>query len=90
MRHRQRRNLSFKYRNTYYKPRGVPLSTLNEVVITPEELETIRLRYCENLDQEVAAKRMGLSQSQYQRDLSSTLKKITNALINGDAINIPS
>jgi predicted DNA-binding protein (UPF0251 family) len=65
------------------------LSSLSEVVVNPEELETLRLRYVENLSQEEAAKKMGISQSQYQRDLVDTLKKITNALISGDAINIP-
>ena len=73
----------------YYKPQGMPLSKLNEVVVNPVELETLRLRYIQNLSQQEAAKKMGISQSQYQRDLVVTLKKITNALISGDAINIP-
>ncbi|MCD4756517.1 DUF134 domain-containing protein [bacterium] len=90
MRRRHRRRVKFDYNNIYYKPHGIPLRKLNEVVITTEELETLRLRYVENLSQTNAAKRMGLSQSQYQRDLVGTLKKITNAMINGDAISIPS
>ena len=89
MRTRNRRNVKFNYKNTYYKPQGVPLNQLGEVVISPEELETLRLRYMENLSQIGAAKKMGISQSQYQRDLVNTLKKITEGLINGDAINIP-
>ena len=89
MRRRNRRRVKYDYNNIYYKPQGVPLRELSEVVITTEELETLRLRYVEDLSQNDAAKKMGLSQSQYQRDLVSTLKKITNALINGDAINIP-
>jgi len=89
MRRRSRRRVKFDYNNIYYKPQGIPLSELGEVVITTEELETLRLRYVENLSQIDAAKRMGISQSQYQRDLVSTLRKITNALINGDAISMP-
>jgi RNA polymerase sigma factor (sigma-70 family) len=65
------------------------LSSLNEVVVSPEELETLRLRYIEDLSQDEAAEKMGISQSQYQRDLVNTLKKITKALISGDAISIP-
>jgi len=61
---------------------------LEEINITDEELETLRLRYIENIDQENAAKRMGISQSQYQRDISSTLEKITRALVEGYAISI--
>jgi predicted DNA-binding protein (UPF0251 family) len=89
MRARNRRKVRYDYKNMYYKPQGVPLNQLGEVVISPEELETLRLRYVENLSQIDAAKKMGLSQSQYQRDLVNTLGKITNALVNGDAINIP-
>jgi predicted DNA-binding protein (UPF0251 family) len=86
---RTKRKIGFDYDNIYYKPQGIPLSQLKDVVVNPEELETLRLRYVENLSQHDAAEKMGISQSQYQRDLVSTLKKITNALISGDAINIP-
>ena len=89
MRSRTKRKVGFDYDNIYYKPQGIPLSDLSEVVVNPEELETLRLRYVQNLSQNEAAKKMGISQSQYQRDLVNTLKKITNALISGDAINIP-
>jgi predicted DNA-binding protein (UPF0251 family) len=89
MRYRARRKIGFDYDNMYYKPQGIPLSSLKEVVVSPEELETLRLRYIENLSQDEAAEKMGISQSQYQRDLVNTLKKITKALISGDAISIP-
>jgi predicted DNA-binding protein (UPF0251 family) len=89
MRNRARRKIGFDYGNIYYKPQGIPLSELNEVVVNPEELETLRLRYIKELSQDEAAKKMGISQSQYQRDLVNTLKKITKALISGDAISIP-
>ena len=89
MRNRARRKIGFDYDSIYYKPQGFPLSELNEIIVNPEELETLRLRYMKNLSQEEAAKKMGISQSQYQRDLVHTLKKITNALISGDAINLP-
>jgi predicted DNA-binding protein (UPF0251 family) len=89
MRTKTKRTIGFDYDNIYYKPQGIPLSELSEVVVNPEELETLRLRYVQNLSQQDAAKKMGISQSQYQRDLVKTLRKITNALISGDAINIP-
>jgi predicted DNA-binding protein (UPF0251 family) len=88
MRPRFRRRLGIQFNDTYFKPRGIPLRELNEVNITDEELETLRLRYIENIDQEQAAKMMGISQSQYQRDLTSVMEKITEALINGYAISI--
>lgn len=88
MRPRFRRRLGIQFNDTYFKPRGIPLRELNEINITDEELETLRLRYMEHIDQEQAAKMMGISQSQYQRDLTSVMQKITEALINGYAISI--
>jgi hypothetical protein len=88
MRRRNRRRVRFDFDEIYFKPRGVPLSSLMETKITDEELETLRLRYIEDLDQQTAADKMGLSQSQYQRDISTVLEKITRALIEGNAISI--
>ncbi|MBN1374250.1 DUF134 domain-containing protein [Candidatus Dojkabacteria bacterium] len=88
MRHRFRRHLGFRFNDIYFKPRGIRLQQLQEVTITHEELETIRLRYIEKLDQDEAAEKMGISQSQYQRDITTALEKITKALIEGMAINI--
>jgi uncharacterized protein len=88
MRRRNRRRVRFAFNEIYFKPRGIPLSSLEEVNISDEELETLRLRYIEKLDQEQAASKMGISQSQYQRDISTVLEKISKALIEGNAISI--
>lgn len=88
MRRRNRRRINYKFNETYFKPRGIPLNQLVESIITFEELEILRLRYIKKLDQEVAAKEMRISQSQYQRDLSYALEKISIALIEGNAIKI--
>ncbi|MBN1915469.1 DUF134 domain-containing protein [Candidatus Dojkabacteria bacterium] len=88
MRQRYRRRLGLDFNEIYFKPRGLPLRELEEITITDEELETMRLRYLKKIDQEDAAKKMGISQSQYQRDLTSVLEKVTKALIEGLAIRI--
>ncbi len=88
MRRRSRRRIQYKFSETYFKPRGIPLNLLTETSISFEELEALRLRYVKKLDQETAAKEMNISQSQYQRDLTSALEKITVALINENAIKI--
>lgn len=88
MRRRFRRRLNFDFSETYFKPRGIPLSSLQQVDISDEELETLRLRYIQRVDQQDAAKMMGISQSQYQRDITQVLEKVTRALIEGYAINI--
>ena len=88
MRTRARRKLGYNFREIYFKPRGIPLSDLSEINITDDELETLRLRYIEKLDQDESAERMGISQSQYQRDVTLAMEKITKALIDGNAIKI--
>ena len=72
----------------YFKPQGVPLRCLNEVELTVEELEALRLKNIKNLDQNECAEAMETSQSTFQRILSSAYKKISQALINGEAIKI--
>jgi len=61
---------------------------LKTVDLTHEEVEALRLKNIEDLDQAEAAKMMQTSQSTFQRVLSSAYKKITTAIINGSAIRI--
>ena len=58
------------------------------VDITPEEIESLRLKNIKNLDQTEAAKKMGVSQSTFQRVLSSAYKKVSLALIQGRELRI--
>jgi len=73
---------------TYFKPRGIPLYDLKIVVLTLEEMETLRLIDLEGLEQEQAAKRMGVSRRAFWNDLQSGRKKVADALVNGKAIEI--
>lgn len=82
------RRILFEPNVTYFKPRAVPLSMLEEVDLEVDELEAIRLCDFENLDQVKAAKKMGISQSTLGRILSSAHKKIAEALVDGKAIKI--
>jgi len=45
----------------YYKPRGIPLSVLEEVKLTVDEFEAIRLTDLEGLYQADAAEKMSVS-----------------------------
>lgn len=72
----------------YFKPQGIPLNCLDIIELTLEEAEALRLKNLLGLEQIEAARRMGVSQSTFQRDLSSAYKKITEALITGKAIKI--
>lgn len=85
---RRHRKLRFSPNVTYFKPQGVPLKSLEVISLSLEEVEALRLKHAKELDQIDAAKKMDISQSTFQRILSSAYKKITTALIEGRAIKI--
>jgi predicted DNA-binding protein (UPF0251 family) len=74
--------------STYYKPRGVPLSILQHVTLTVDELEAIRLADLQGLYQEQAAEKMKVSRQTFGRTLASAHKKIADALVNAKALAI--
>ncbi|KKS92205.1 MAG: hypothetical protein UV67_C0008G0027 [Parcubacteria group bacterium GW2011_GWC1_43_12] len=82
------RRIRFNPRITYFKPQGVPMSFLEVVDLTTEEVEALRLKNLRGLEQTEAAQMMNTSQSTFQRIISSANKKISDALINGKAIRI--
>ena len=82
------RRIQFNPQATYFKPRGVSIRSLEEVELTAEEVEALRLKNIENLDQIECAKKMKTSQSTFQRILSSAYKKVSDGIINGKAIKI--
>lgn len=75
--------------HTYFKPRGIPLSEIvDDVTITLEELEAIRLTDLESLSQQEAGEKMNISQSTISRHLVAAHNKIAKALVLGLAIRI--
>ncbi|MEP0829290.1 MAG: DUF134 domain-containing protein [bacterium] len=72
----------------YFKPRGVPLTALDEVVLTVDELEAVRLADRDGLYQEDAAAKMNISRATFGRVLESAHKKIAGALVEGKALRI--
>lgn len=80
--------IRFQFNTTYFKPFGIRVVDLETVELSTEEIESFRLRHISDLDQEEAGRKMGTSQSTYQRILTSASKKIADALVNGKAIKI--
>jgi predicted DNA-binding protein (UPF0251 family)/predicted Fe-Mo cluster-binding NifX family protein len=80
--------VAFVPNSAYFKPSGVPLRLLEEVSISIEEAESLRLRDIENLEQEQCARYMNISRATYQRILESARKKVALALLGGKAIRI--
>lgn len=73
---------------SYFKPRGVPLGELEEVVLMVDEFEAVRLADLEGLYQEPAAERMHVSRQTFGNIVSSAHKKIADAIVNAKAIRI--
>jgi predicted DNA-binding protein (UPF0251 family) len=82
----KKRRVDFDPDVTYFKPRAVPLSRLEEVDLRLDELESMRLCNLKGLTQEKAALKMKISRSTLQRISCSAEKKVTEALIKGKAI----
>lgn len=87
-RKRKPRQISSEPEVNYFKPRGIPLTSLREANLALDELEAIRLADLERLGQIDSAKVMKISQSTFQRILKSAHKKIAEALVLGKAIKI--
>jgi len=82
------RCLRFNPEVLYFKPRGVPLSELEEEELFHDELEALKLHDVDGLDQIEAAKKMKISQPTFGRILDKAYKKIAVAIIKGKAIKI--
>jgi predicted DNA-binding protein (UPF0251 family) len=82
------RCMRFKPNVYYFKPRGIPLRDLEDVVLLPDELEALKLYEVDGLEQINAAKKMNISQPTFARLLGSANKKVAEAIIKGKAIRI--
>jgi uncharacterized protein len=61
---------------------------LEEVSLSVDEAEAIRLKDLEGLEQEEGADKMGISRPTFQRILASARQKVADALLRGKAIRI--
>ncbi len=73
---------------SYFKPRGIPLMELEEVILKVDECEAIRLADLMNLSHEEAGKQMGVSRATFGRIIQRARKNMADAVINGKAIRI--
>ena len=85
---RKNRKIRFDPTATYFKPRGIPMTSLEEIILDLDEIEAIHLKDKQGLDQTEAAKKMNISKSTFQRIITLAHKKISEAIIDGKAIKI--
>ena len=72
----------------YFKPRGVPMMDLEQVQLTVDELEALRLADFLSMSHEEAGKQMGVSRATFGRIVEQARKIVADALIHGKAINV--
>ncbi|MCF7910272.1 DUF134 domain-containing protein [Candidatus Pacearchaeota archaeon] len=72
----------------YFKPAGIRLKELDEIILNFEEYEAVRLIDFEEVGQIEAGKKMGISQPTLSRLLKIARKKLTQAIVKGKAIRI--
>ena len=73
---------------TLFKPAGIPVSTLEEVVLTVDEFEAIRLADHEGLYHDEAADVMNISRQTFGRIIQSARQKTAAALVGGKVLRI--
>jgi len=72
----------------FFTPRGVPLETLQGVVLPVEGLEALRLADANGFDHATAAALMGVSRPTFSRILAEARTVVANALVNGWGLRI--
>ena len=88
MRPKKCRHTCCEVNANYFKPRGIPMNELIEVILERDEIEALRLAHQEKLYQEESALRMKISRQTFGRILNSAHIKITDAILNGKALKI--
>ncbi len=86
---RKKRRCCREYRGLeIFKPLGIPMRDLEVVALEHDEFEAMRLCDKENLTQEEAGNRMGVSRGTIQRLLNTGRLKLIDFILNGYALKI--
>lgn len=72
----------------YFKPRGIPLYELEEIILEPDELESLRLADLLAYSHEKSAKEMNISRATFGRILENARRKVIDGILNGKALRI--
>ncbi|MFA5117303.1 MAG: DUF134 domain-containing protein [Candidatus Omnitrophota bacterium] len=72
----------------FFKPQGVPLTKLQEIVLTIDECEALCFADRQGMYQADAAKKMKISRQTFGNIIESARKKVAEALLCGKALRI--
>jgi len=82
------RRVSEKPDCTAFRPVGGPVADPEEIVLSMDEFEAIRLADLEGLYQEQAARRMNISRQTFGRIIETARRKVAQVLTSGTALRI--
>ncbi len=85
-RNKKPRTCGCTFRGKAFKPTGIPMSDVRQIVLSRDELETLRLCDLKDLTQEEAGGKMGISRGTVQRILSEARRKVAKSLVEGSAL----
>ena len=88
MRPQKKRIVAYNPSVSYFKPRGIPMLELDEMQLTIDAYEAVRLSDLEGMSHEEAGQAMGVSRATFGRIILKARKVIANAIVNGKAIKI--
>lgn len=80
------RNCKCTFRGKAFKPTGIPMAEIEQILLLREELEALKLCDLDDLTQAEAGTEMGVSRGTIQRILTIARKKVAKALSKGQAI----
>ena len=80
---RKQRHLLRHSQQAIFKPVGIPLESLERIILRHEELEALRLADLEGQHQAEAAQQMGISRFTFRRLVVEVRRKNALALVNG-------
>ncbi|MCL6271170.1 DUF134 domain-containing protein [Sansalvadorimonas sp. 2012CJ34-2] len=69
-----------------FKPNGIPMGELEKVWLDDDEFEALRLVDLEGMQQQEAAKEMGVSRQTLANVLKSARHKVTECIASGKAL----
>jgi uncharacterized protein len=72
----------------FFVPSDTAIAEIPENILKLEELEAVRLKDLEGLEQEDCAGRMGVSRPTFQRILLAAREKIADSLVHGKIIHV--
>ena len=88
VRPKKNRLVGFNPKINYFKPRGIPVLDLDEVCLTIDEREAIRLADLLGMSHADAGEQMGVSRATFGRIIQRARQTMADAIINGKAVRV--